>query len=182
MTEQRFARPGELVSVLATQSFKMLGTDEVGHHLNVFIDAKQLVGVAPQARADRGDRVALVDGKGNDRFEPWILAEQGDVRAVKGRDHGEVPSLIVQDPLGHVGAGGVGYGVVHMQQIQVLLPDHLHHFGGEHKLIRGVVEEGVLRNPDLVIEHIGPEAPEPHGLVITINIPYETEDAESADR
>ena len=71
------------------------------------VDAKQLVGVAAQTGADGRDSVALVDGKRDDRFEPRILAEQSDVRAVQGGDHREVPPFLGEDALGHVGAGGM---------------------------------------------------------------------------
>ena len=61
----------------------------------------------------------------------------------------------------------MGDGVVDVQQVELLLSGDLHHFRGEDQLIGRVVEEGVLRNADLVVVDVGPETAEAHRLVVS---------------
>ena len=140
--------------------------EEVGHHRNVFVDPKQFVGVVAQAVGHGGHRVALVDGKGDHRLKGRVLAQQGDVGAVQGGDHRQVVAFFHQNLFGRVRRRSVGDGVVHVQQVQSFMAGHVHHFTGEHQLVRRVVKQGVLVDAYLVVEDVFSERTQPHGLVV----------------
>ena len=60
----------------------------------------------------------------------------------------------------------MGNGVVHMQQIQVLLAHNFNHFRGEYQLVGRVVKKRVLGNSDFVIKDIGPKAAQANRLIV----------------
>ena len=73
---------------------------KLGDDFDVGIDAKELVGVTPKAGTDSGHCIALIDGKGDDGLEAWILTQEGDVRSVKRGDDRQMVSTGLEDAFG----------------------------------------------------------------------------------
>src|SRR5258708_29463680 len=99
----------------------------------------------------------MVDGEGNDGGKGVVFSHKSDIGTVQGGDDGDPSSLRFHYFLGHISGRGMGDGIVYMEEVQLMVHDHIHHGAGQGCLIGGVVEEGVIGDPDLVIEDIGVE-------------------------
>jgi hypothetical protein len=76
---------------------------------------------------------------------------------MKGGDHGYPFSLFFEDHLGHIGGRRVGDGIMYMQEIDIVVDDHIHHGAAEGGLIRRIIEQGVSGYTNLVVKYIGVE-------------------------
>ncbi len=54
-----------------------------------------------------------------------------------------------------------------VQQVQIVVLHNFHQFTSEDEFIRRILEEWVVRDRDLMVKDIGPDASQPHGLVIS---------------
>ena len=60
----------------------------------------------------------------------------------------------------------MGNGVVHVQEVEVVGLDHLHHLARQHQFVRRVLKQRVLRHFHLVVVHPGVEGAQTHRLVV----------------
>ena len=83
----------------------------------------------------RGDRVRARQGVPDGRRVAGIVAEQRRVRAVQRRDHGRL-LFAREHRAGEDGCRRVRHGIVHVKQVQPMIPAHLGH---AHRQRQGVV-------------------------------------------
>ena len=147
-------------------TLKMAGAHEVVNHLHVPADFEQPDRVVLQTLRHRGHHVTRVDRMGDDGLERGVLAQQGDVCAVKGGHHRHCQSSVGQNALGVHRRTGMGNGVVHVEQVEVVGLDHLHHFARQHQFVRRVLKQRVLRHLHFVVVHSRVEGAQTHRLVV----------------
>ena len=136
-----------------------LRVHEVVDHLDGLRDAEALPGAVGQEAAHRRHPVARLDAELGDAEVGRVDTEHADVRAVQ-RGHHVQPAR--QHQLAReVGAGREGHGVVHVQQVEPVVLDHLHHLGRERQVVGRLLEDRVGDGRDLVEEDAGLEAPQP---------------------
>ena len=141
----------------------MARTNEIGDHLNGVL-TERLHRHPLEVVRHRGDDVTFLNRIANGRLERRVLAQQSDVCAMQGGDHGESLALFGQNPPGIQRRACMGDGVVHVQQVERTCRGHLHHFGRQHQFIGRVVEKRILGHLHLVVKHTGVKRPQAHGL------------------
>ena len=65
--------------------------------------------------------------------------------------------FLFQDLFGHIRRGCMRNGIMHMQEIQVIVPDHIHHGTRQGRFIRRKIKQRIGRNPHFVVKYIGAE-------------------------
>jgi hypothetical protein len=86
---------------------------------------------------------ATENGKSGDRVEGGVLADEGDIRPMEGRDNTRRPFAFEHLP-GDPGRGRMGNRVVHVHEIQPEFFGHLMNRNREGERIGGMLEEGIL--------------------------------------
>ena len=76
-----------------------------------------------------------------------VAAQEGGVRAVQGGDHARLEFRGKHVP-GENGRGGMGHGVVHVQDIQFEVPAHLRHAHGEGQRIIRIFKQPIMVDGD----------------------------------
>src|SRR5579859_3728026 len=155
--------PAESVDRFAV---KPAGVDKIMNDADLFFNVEGAEGFIAQILRDGRDGVALVDGEGDDRGEGLVAAHEGDVRTVQGRDHRDIASLRLDDLLGHIGRGGMGDGVVNMQEVELVVVDDVDHGAGQGRLVGGIVEERVGGDAHLVVKDVRVELVQTHRLLV----------------
>ena len=79
-----------------------------------------------------------------------MLAHEGDVGSVQGGYNGHQNSLVFENLARHVGRVGMGYGIVHVQQVKLLALGDRNHHARQGKFIGLVLKKRVVLNLDLV--------------------------------
>src|SRR5690606_3902810 len=67
----------------------------------------------------------------------------------------------------HVCRGGMRYGVVHMQQIEIIVLDHIHHGACQSRFIWRIIEQGIGWHLHFVIENIRKKSIQPDWLLVS---------------
>ena len=146
---------------------KAAGVDKIIDDLDLFFDVEDLVGLVAEVLGDGGDGVGLVDGEGDDGGECLVASDERDIGSVEGGDDGDAAAaLCLHDLLGQIGGGGVGDRVVDMEEVEVVVGDHVDHGAGKGGFVRGVVEERIGGHADLMVEDVCVEFIEADGLLI----------------
>src|SRR6185437_1846335 len=140
--------------------------DEVVDYSYFLLYLEGAEGLVTQVLRDGGDGIALVDGERDHGREGLVAAYEGDVRTVEGRDHGNIAALGFHDLFSHIGGGGMRDGVVDMQQIELVIDDHVDHGARQSRLVRRIVEERVGGHAHFVVEDVRIELVETHRLLI----------------
>ena len=60
----------------------------------------------------------------------------------------------------------MGDGIVNVEEVELVVVDHVHHGAGKSGLIWGVIKERIGRDPHFVVEDVGVEFIEPDWLLI----------------
>ena len=106
----------------------------------------------------RRDAVRFLDGEFDNPAERRIGPDQGDIRAMEGRDRLEPPGI--EDLLGQIGAGRVGNRIMGVDDVEMVDLRQLDQFGGQAQLVGGGLEQGIGRDLDFVDEDILMERPQ----------------------
>ena len=135
MDEDAFVVGGILPALLRTSGGAkvLVAVHKVRDHFDVFLDVKNADGASPQILGDRGDSVALLDGKTRDRQVGAVEADQSDIRAVKCGDEGKMTarrSGRQHLPSKHC-ADRMRNRIVNVQQVEFVELRHLGHPGSE---------------------------------------------------
>src|SRR5690606_26245772 len=155
--------PLEVVLVRAPET---RGVHEVRDHRDLALDVEALVGLAAEVVRDGRDPVARVDGVLDDGAVRRVLPDERDVGAVQGGYDGDVAALAVEDLAGEDGAGGVGDGVVDVEEVEALVPHDVHHLARQRDGVGGVLEERVRVDAALVDEQAVRDVVEAEGEVV----------------
>ena len=115
--------------------------DEIGDHPDVLVHVEQGQRIALQGLGHRRDALALLDAEPGDPVEGLVAPHEGDIGAVEGRDDLDVP--VAQHVPRQEGAGGVGNGVVHVQDVQFRLGGHIGHLRREREGVRRILEQRI---------------------------------------
>ncbi len=143
--------PLEVVFFLPTEALQV---NKVGNYLDLTPNVEVFVGVLAQIGRNGRDAVRSVDAERDHRFVGNVLAHQGDVRAVQGSHDGHPDALGLQNLLGHKSCRGVGDGVVYVQQVELLVLGHVHHFAGQGQFVGRILKERIAAQGHLVVEKI----------------------------
>jgi len=57
-------------------------------------------------------------------------------------------------------------GIMHVQQIDIIIHDHIYHGAGQRSFIRRVIEQRVSRYAHFMIKNIGMKLTQPHRLLV----------------
>jgi hypothetical protein len=105
------------------------------------------MGLLLQRGGHRGDRIGAGEGVADGRRVAGIVAEERGVRTVQRGDHAR--SLLRREHgAGEDGRGGVGHRVVHVEQVQPVIPRHLGHAHRERQGVVGKLEHVVVVDGD----------------------------------
>ena len=126
--------------------------DEIGDDPDLPPDVEFLDGAILEIAGNRRHSVGFLDGELDDPPERRVGADQGDIRAVEG-GQGFKPGR-VEDLLGQVGAGRMGDRVMGVDEVEALGLRQLHEFRDQTQLIRGVLEQRIGGDFDLMDEDI----------------------------
>ena len=143
-----------------------LEVDEVGHDLDRAADREAREGVVLEARRDGRDGVGGVDPELDHRLEGGVLPDERDVGPVQRRDEGHAQPARAQDLPREERDGGVGDGVVDVQQVELLALDHLDELRRQRGVVGGVLEQRVVHPRHLVVVHVGRVAREARRLAV----------------
>lgn len=146
--------------------------DEIGNDLNGSVDLEMLFRFAAKVFGNGGDAVGMVDGVVHHGREPRVLSHQRNVRAVECGEYRHAEPLLAQNVPGQHSAGGMGNGVMHVQEVQVLELRHIDHFSRQRQRIGGIFEEGVGIDRHLVKGDVfrNVRQPERHGVGDEMNL------------
>ena len=115
-----------------------------GNHFDGALDVKFLDRALLQIMRNGRDAVGLLDRKFGDRQKTSVVSDQGNVGAVQRGD--ERQRLRRRHHARQQGADGMGNRVMHVQQIEAFRLGHLHHFYGQGKRVRRMIEQRITRN------------------------------------
>ena len=85
---------------------------------------------------------------------------------MEGGDEGQADAFGGEHLAGQQGADGVGNGVVHVEQVELVELRNFSHAAGEGEVVRRVLEEGVVGDGDFVKEDAVLAAGEAEGLLV----------------
>ncbi len=128
------------------------GIHEIGNDGDIFSGAEHADRLVLQEMGNSGHGIALFDDKAGDGEKCGFLTHQRDVRAVQGRDHRQ-PARQQHLPC-QIGAGGMGYGVMDMKQVQFEPRRHIEHGRRQTQSVGGMLEHGILRHFHLVVNDV----------------------------
>src|SRR6185312_1051554 len=110
--------------------------------------------------------IAFVDGKSNYRSQRFITAYQRNIRTVEGGDYGNVFAPGGDDFFCHIGSGCVRNGIMYVQQVELMIINHIYHGTGECRFVRGVLEKRISSYAHFMIEYISVEFNQTDRLLI----------------
>src|SRR6185295_1121533 len=145
---------------------KTLYIHKIVDHFDVLIYLEKLVGFFFQVVRNCGNGVALINRESNYRRVGFVPTNKGDVCTVQGSDNGYVPALLFKNFLGHVSGSGVWNGIVHMQQINILVSHYVNHGAGQCTFVWRIIEKGVGGYPYFVVENVRAKAVQPYRLLV----------------
>ena len=137
---------------LAAIPFRPAGVDEIIDDPDLAADVEFFDRPVLKIMGHRRDAVRFLDGEFDDPAERRVGPDQGDIRAVEGRDRLEPP--VIEDLFGQIGAGRVGEGIMGMNDVEMMDLRQFDQFGGQPQLVGGELEQRIGRDFDLVNENV----------------------------
>jgi hypothetical protein len=133
----RTDRLPEIASVLTAEAIDI---HKVRDDLDFLPDSKMLVGFLAKVIRNRRHPIGLIDGISHHRGIGGVLADNRDIRSVKGRHDRYVPALLEENLPREHGAGSMRNRVVHMEQVQFFMRDDIDHLACQRKRVGGIFE------------------------------------------
>ena len=122
--------------------------EEIRNDLDLFAQLKGLLRLLPQTFRNRRDRIGMEQRVFDRGAVLGIWTEQSRVGSVQRRH--DLRRGIADHFRGQEGRGRVRHGVVHVENIELILPADLGHFDGERQGVIGTREQTALTDRDLV--------------------------------
>src|SRR5690242_13354129 len=108
--------------------------------------------VSSEILRDRGDTIRFLDREFGDRIKRGVLADDGDVGAVKGSYQGYVSIRLAQHFPRNPGAGSVRDRVVAMKELEAVGHHHLVHAHRKREVVGREFKQRIPANVDFVKE------------------------------
>ncbi len=145
-----------------------IAVHEVGNDRDRRLDIEHLDRLLLQVIGNRGNPVALIDGKARDRQIRGIGAHQRDVGSVQRGDVGQPPAIAGMIATQHLPrqhrAHRMRDGVMHVQQVKIVNFRNLRHARGQRQIVRRIFEQRIARHFHFVIVNVGLRLGQPDRL------------------
>ncbi len=134
----------------------LAGAVEVVDDFDLLLGVEHLPGLFGEAVRDGRDAAGAFGGVLDDGREVGVAAHERDVGAVQGGDDARgVEVLLAADLPGQQRGGGVGDGVVDVDDVQLVLVRHFNELHGQGQRVVGVLEQFVFVELHLMEVNVG---------------------------
>ena len=114
---------------------------KIVYHIYLFVYRKRFKGFIFQILRNRCNGITFINRKGNNGFISFVLTHQCNICSVQSGDHRYIPSILLfHDLLGHIGRRCMGDGIMHMQEVKVMVNNHINHGTGQSHFIRRIIK------------------------------------------
>ncbi len=82
-------------------------------------------------------------------------------------DYGNILSFFFQNLFCHICGRSMRNGIMHMQQVKIIIFDHIHHCTGQCGFVRRIIKQRISRHLHFVVKNIGNKSIQPYRLLVS---------------
>ena len=119
--------------------------DEIRYHFYLTTQFEVVQRFIFQVLGYRGDAIRVIERILHDRPVAWVAAYQCDICTVQRGDKRDTDALFAQDGFRHQRSRCMRDSIVHMQDIEALVFDHIDHLARQRRLIWLILKERIVQ-------------------------------------